>query len=614
MPEPIDVFIDALARKGIPQGKRVGREFRTICPAHDDHDPSLDYHADVDGTLLMICRSAGCKADAILGSLGLDWAALLPQAKPNGASALGDVVATYQYDDHDGTPLYRVHRVVMPDGRKRFFQERRTASGWESGLHGVKRVPYRLPRLLQGVRGRHTVFVVEGEKDVHTLEYHGFVATTNAQGARSWKRDFATYFEGAKRVVVLPDNDDDGLSWGLNVVSSLKGKVRDLRLIMLAESAPLADKEDVSDWFERHGGTKERLIDLVQGHDRPGGRLLRCAAEIEAVNAEYLWRPRLPQGNVTIFGGIPGAAKSFVATAIAATITTGGTFPDRDEPVMAGNVVYVPFEDEPGTVVSRFEAMDGNPYLMHVVDPRDNGDRRRCFDAINDVPRLLDEMSDIQGGVSLLVIDPVMHLFATLDADPNREREVRRALGPLVAWSQDTGAAILLITHLNRRQETFSQLERFMGAGAFVGVARSALLAGWKDNERVLTHVKNNYGQLGAALKYHVLPLTPDVGVVEWGNEAAIEAHDIRGDRKGDGVLEIDRWLPDFLAGKPDCRCTVAEVYEAAHLRGWSNKQVRAARDRLANVWHGKTGFGDGWEMWLVGDEVNERRERRDLA
>ena len=43
----------------------------------------------------------------------------------------------------------------------------------------MRRVLFKLPELIEGIAAGHPVFIVEGEKDVLTLNRLGIVATTN---------------------------------------------------------------------------------------------------------------------------------------------------------------------------------------------------------------------------------------------------------------------------------------------------------------------------------------------------------------------------------------------------------------------------------------------------
>ena len=82
----------------------------------------------------------------------------------------------------DGSLLFEVIRYLKPDGEKVFRQCKPDGRGgaiWN--LDGIERVPYRLPEVLKA----ETVYLPEGEKDVHTLEAWGLVASCNPGGSGS---------------------------------------------------------------------------------------------------------------------------------------------------------------------------------------------------------------------------------------------------------------------------------------------------------------------------------------------------------------------------------------------------------------------------------------------
>jgi hypothetical protein len=113
---------------------------------------------------------------------------------------LGNPVATYKYKDERGRLLYEVLRYEP----KTFRQRRRTSKGWRYQLDNVRRVPYRLPELLEARAdpfGDCELWIVEGEKDVEALVKRGEVATCNSEGAGHWKEKFdkwnwAPFFQG----------------------------------------------------------------------------------------------------------------------------------------------------------------------------------------------------------------------------------------------------------------------------------------------------------------------------------------------------------------------------------------------------------------------------------
>jgi putative DNA primase/helicase len=230
---------DSLAR-GL-KARRSGSSWMAKCPAHDDNNPSLSIR-DVDGKVLLHCH-AGCAQREVIDALtarGL-WE---PErgAEPR-------VVATYDYTDEDGNLLYQVVRYQPKD-----FKHRRPdgRGGW-IWRKGRRQVLYRLPEVLEAA----IVFVVEGEKDVETLRSHGFVATTNAGGAKApWLAEFTESLVG-REVILIPDNDRPGIERAARIARSLLHRV--MRLAILE----LDGAKDVSEWFEKGHGELE-LIELLE--------------------------------------------------------------------------------------------------------------------------------------------------------------------------------------------------------------------------------------------------------------------------------------------------------------------------------------------------------------
>lgn len=178
--------------------------FTARCPAHDDLVSSLSIKDDGD-KILLYCH-AGCLTSDVLHEMGLFWQDLWFDGNPmKGSFSLRKPEATYIYEDERGSELYRVVRYSPKD----FRQMRRT-------------VPYRLLAVIGAVKEGRTIYIVEGEKDVHALERAGRIATCNAGGAGSWKPEYKKYFQGAK-VIVVADNDDPGIRHAKDVAAMLYG-------------------------------------------------------------------------------------------------------------------------------------------------------------------------------------------------------------------------------------------------------------------------------------------------------------------------------------------------------------------------------------------------------
>ena len=264
----------------LPDRKSTSNGWQAKCPAHDDRKASLCIHQEPDGKVLMMCQ-AGCETKDILAALGLTWNDLFPeksqsapsqpgQRKKRNRSFAGDrrVVATYDYVNEDGELLYQVQRTDT----KEFIQRRRVirdnVAKWEYNIKGVTRVLYRLPQIRSAITEGMPIYLVEGEKDVHTLESWGLTATTNSGGAMSkWLDSFSRTLAGAD-VIILPDNDVPGKKHAEDVGRSLKATAGRVRVICLPD---IKEHGDVTDWSAA-GGSLEKLIALQEALPdyRPG--------------------------------------------------------------------------------------------------------------------------------------------------------------------------------------------------------------------------------------------------------------------------------------------------------------------------------------------------------
>lgn len=232
--------IDELVQ--VLDARRSGNSWMARCPSHDDRNPSLALR-EVNGRMLVHCH-AGCGQEAVIDALrerGL-W--------HNEDSNDRRIVCCYDYTDRRGQLLYQIVRyepkdfsLRRPDGR----------GGWIRKMHR-KRVLYRLPEVLEAP----IVFVVEGERDVETLREYGFVATTNAFGARApWRREYTEALKG-KEIIVIPDNDVRGRKRAYQIASALVGNVEKLSVLELQDGV-----KDITDWFGK-GHSELELISRVE--------------------------------------------------------------------------------------------------------------------------------------------------------------------------------------------------------------------------------------------------------------------------------------------------------------------------------------------------------------
>lgn len=194
--------------------------------------------------------------------------------RPRPANPKG-VSETYDYTLADGSAHILVDRVPKRrrDGSpgKDFFPssyyrgDSRHREGFYYGFtrpdgSNAQPVLYRLPKLSRLTPGG-TIVVVEGEKDVHTAEALGLVATTNPSGAKNVDRVDWSTMEG-HHVVIIPDNDAAGEERVNLLVPILAGAgVATLRVVRLPGVPEKGG--DLTDWVES-GGTRDQIVTLIR--------------------------------------------------------------------------------------------------------------------------------------------------------------------------------------------------------------------------------------------------------------------------------------------------------------------------------------------------------------
>lgn len=201
---------DVLAQlKGV---KKVGTGWVAKCPCHEDTHASLSIGEGTDGRILLYCH-AGCGYTDIRDALGLtpdsdeefvpsDW-----KGKP--------IVQYYDYRDENGNLLY----VVCRTADKEFPAYDPHLQKWRMPS---KRVLFHLPDVIRAVADNKTLFIVEGEKDVLTLNSLGHHATCSPGGAGQWKEEYTVYLYNAN-VCIIADNDEPGKAHARMIAAQLEG-------------------------------------------------------------------------------------------------------------------------------------------------------------------------------------------------------------------------------------------------------------------------------------------------------------------------------------------------------------------------------------------------------
>ena len=72
-------------------------------------------------------------------------------------------------------------------------------------------------------------------------------------------------------------------------------------------------------------------MDDVRDYGRSDNENIICMKNIKSEKIKWLWYPYIPLGKVTILQGDPGLGKTFIATQLAAIVSSGSRFPFSDD-------------------------------------------------------------------------------------------------------------------------------------------------------------------------------------------------------------------------------------------------------------------------------------------
>ena len=220
-------------------------QYMAICPAHDDHSPSLSIGLSKDRKQILLNCFAGCKAEDVLNSVGLRLKDLYDNDERNETNTMSKTV--YTYYNADGSIAYTKNRFDKADGKKSFSFVRPNG---EKGLGDKKPVPYNLPEVIRAQK----VYFVEGEKCADAVIQAGRVATTlNCGSGSKWLSEYQDYFID-KEVIILPDNDNPGMKYAKKIAENIPNA----KIVCLPGLPP---KGDVYDWLKA-GHSMEEVDNL----------------------------------------------------------------------------------------------------------------------------------------------------------------------------------------------------------------------------------------------------------------------------------------------------------------------------------------------------------------
>ena len=311
-------------------------------------------------------------------------------------------------------------------------------------------------------------------------------------------------------------------------------------------------------------------------------------SDVELTPVEWLWKPYLPFGKLSVLQGNPGEGKTYFAMHLAAACTNGKLLPNMER-MEHFNVIYQTAEDGLGDTVK-----------PRLIEAGADLDRVLVIDDSEVQLTLSDERIEkaiIENNARLVIIDPIQ-AYLGADVDMNRANEVRPIFMRLGQVAQRTGCAILLIGHLNKAAGMQS-LQRGLGSIDIAAAVRSVMFIGKLKHDptmRILTHEKSSLAPPGVSLAFSL----GDEGGFRWVGE-----YDITADEMLSGI-EPQRETKTQQA--KDLICTLLaggkqvlseDIDKAALERGIPGRTVRDAKRELGNALKSKIVEGRKKVFWM---------------
>jgi hypothetical protein len=339
------------------------------------------------------------------------------------------------------------------------------------------------------------------------------------------------------------------------------------------------------------------------------------AMEVQPRKVKWLWPGLIPFGAITVLAGQPGLGKSLLTIRLAADFSAGRL----DQ---SGAVLMLTAEDPVAeVVVPRLAAARAKRSAIHFGAVEADG---------LSVPMRLPEDIGLLGelaretGAGLIVIDPLSaHLEGRVDSW--KDQSIRGALAPLAALADEQHLAVLVVAHLNKGQ-SIDPLQRLGGSIGLPAAARSVLLLGRdpddregeRGNDRVLAHVKSNFGRQATSLAFQIVqtPVDPTfpymnvAEIVETGS-STYEAWDLLRAREPAELPEVTAKAVGFLRkALADGPRPVKEVVAEAHEASLPIDTLKRAKAIAGVRTYKKRGVANGPWMWELARDDDEAAEQ----
>ena len=347
--------------------------------------------------------------------------------------------------------------------------------------------------------------------------------------------------------------------------------------------------------YERNGHQAE---DRLRECSRPVATLL---SEVEPERIEWLWPGRIPLGKLTVLDGDPGLGKSAMTLDIAARVSAGLELPDGERCEPAGVLLMSAEDGLADTIRPRLDAAGADTKrILALTTKTDQQGAEQMVSIPEDLPLIEREIQRM--GARLVVVDPLM-AFLSGDTNSHKDQDVRRALAPLASLAQRTGAAVLIVRHLNKAGGG-NTLYRGGGSIGIIGAARAALVVAEDPEDperRILAHNKQNLCKPVASLAFAVETAPNRAARIAWRGQSELSASQILrppvDEEEKSALSEAKEFLQDELRDGP---MAAKQVKKNARDADIAERTLKRAKQELRV---GSKKEGDGSWTWSLPSE-----------
>lgn len=441
--------------------------FAARCPAHEDRKASLSLSRGSERAVVLHCH-AGCDPDLVVQALGLSWDEISEHHDHRSAgewTPAGEAIAVYDYRDEDDRLLFQVLRTAKKDFRQR-VPDSAGKDGWTWRLGDVRRVLYRLSAVIAAVQEGREVWIAEGEKDVHSLELQGVVATCNSGGAGKWRPEYTEVLRDAV-VTIVADRDKPGSAHAHMIRDALVGVADSVRIVEAVVGKDITDHlqagrglhEVAEVWASEEAAVPDLAPDLwefLDTDDPPN---------------DWIVPGLLDRGDRLMLTGFEGMGKSMLVRQMAVCIAAG-LDPFTFETMEPRRVLVIDCENSVRQSRRKYRPMaaasiqyqrrvpDGGLRLVHRPEGVD-------LTRIQDAEWLMERVTVHQPDV--LFIGPFYRLHA---ANVNDELPARKTIGVLDAARVRANCALVIEAHAGHGADGIKRSVRPVG---------SSLLMRWPE-------------------------------------------------------------------------------------------------------------------------------------